>query len=647
MSLLKQLLLSVTVAIGVIFIGASALSLDGARQYLDQQLSSQAENAASSLALSLSQPGNQDTAVRELLIMALYDSGQFESISMTDPGGAELFRASDARSDRHSAAPVWFHLLLPLQEPIATRAVSNGWRQLGVVSVAVDNSYAVDMLWQSSVRVLLLVLAAGVAWALFAMLLIRWLKRALHDEIASRVRAIPGDGTGGHAAGRVFAELAPVSRAINDTRQRVQANALEQHELIESLSVELNQDPITGLVNRKYFLSALTRAVQAANGADGHVLIFRQRDLPAINGILTRAGADQWLRQVSTRISELVNMVSGQRPLFARLNGSDFVVLLAGFSGPQAGRFVQLVQQALHALRVELGTGRRCRWALALTEYSSESEPRMVLARLDFGLMRAESAGDGNVEVVAPHTDAVVPSGAGESEWREIITTAMAENRMFLATRPVSYEGDTQIRRVEASLSLLDGQGQEISGQLFIPAAIRLNLSAACDLRSIELGLAWLANNDGELALRVSLASALQSTFVANLVQLLRDSGLEPRVLGRLLVEINAFGLVANTAEVQYFCNRMAQAQVRVGFRRLAQHPLALAQLHNVEAAYAKLGSCSLDNLPAGPGSLHLLAAVLATAQALHIKVYADEVGSPDALALLREQGAYIAAPIE
>ena len=52
MSLLKQLLISVTVAILAILAGTLVFSIDSARQYLDGQLQSEAENAASSLALS-------------------------------------------------------------------------------------------------------------------------------------------------------------------------------------------------------------------------------------------------------------------------------------------------------------------------------------------------------------------------------------------------------------------------------------------------------------------------------------------------------------------------------------------------------------------------------------------------------------------
>lgn len=80
MSLLKQLLLSVTVAISCILAGTLMFSIDGARDYLNTQLQVQSENAATSLALSLSQPHNQDPVTRELLMSALFDTGQFRNV---------------------------------------------------------------------------------------------------------------------------------------------------------------------------------------------------------------------------------------------------------------------------------------------------------------------------------------------------------------------------------------------------------------------------------------------------------------------------------------------------------------------------------------------------------------------------------------
>src|SRR5690606_22015878 len=126
MSLLKQLLLSVTVAIVFILAGTLVFSIDGARQYLNTQLQAQSENAASSLALSLAQPANQDEITRELLIAALFDSGQFREIGLKGTDGQVMVERQASAATGPGMAPAWFSRLLPLATPTATRQVSDG-----------------------------------------------------------------------------------------------------------------------------------------------------------------------------------------------------------------------------------------------------------------------------------------------------------------------------------------------------------------------------------------------------------------------------------------------------------------------------------------------------------------------------------------
>ena len=155
MSLLRQLLLSVTLAILVILAGATISSVGSARQYLDAQLQAQSDSTATSLALTLSQPSNQDPTVRELLISVLFDSGQFQVVEFLDPTGRILIRREiEDGSDDRVTAPGWFSHLLPLERHEAQRQVTNGWTQLGVVRLQANDAYARNALWASTARIM-------------------------------------------------------------------------------------------------------------------------------------------------------------------------------------------------------------------------------------------------------------------------------------------------------------------------------------------------------------------------------------------------------------------------------------------------------------------------------------------------------------
>src|SRR5690606_21530131 len=146
--------------------------------------------------------------------------------------------------------------------------------------------------------------------------------------------------------------------------------------------------------------------------------------------------------------------------------------------------------------------------------------------------------------------------------------------------------------RHEALLQLRDADdaSSTISGYLFMPPAVRLGLSAACDLRALELAIRWAQTCPGNLAVRVSLASMLQADFLPGMERILDSAAAKRTGLQRLTLEIDAHGFVAYPDEVDAFCALAKRAGVGVGVRRLAEQPAALLRLHRVSIRYIKLG---------------------------------------------------------
>ncbi|WP_152383943.1 MULTISPECIES: LapD/MoxY N-terminal periplasmic domain-containing protein [Achromobacter] len=638
MSILRQLLLSVTLAISVILLGTLALSVNSAREYLSGQLQVQSTDAAVSLALSLSQPANNDPVVQELLVSALYDGGHFSLVRLTDPDGKVLIeRRSTATA---ASVPAWFQALAPLDSQAASHAVSDGWRQIGEVTLIANDAYAWEALWRSSLKMIALVVGAGILWAIFAFVLVGWIKNRLLREISDHVRGIGRDAPGEQVEARV-PELSGVVQALNQTRERIHASVEEQNAKIESLELELNQDPVTGLPNRKYFVNEFRRALETRPAAGtsrvdgGHVLVFRQRDLADLNRHMPREFIDQWLRTACERIQGTLKRMHVAAPMLARLNGSDFALLLPGCAAPQAMMVAEQVRADLHASRIPVGEGHLCRWAQAMTDYGHGSQAGAVLARLDFGLMRAESAGNDQV-VIAGATDTHSPSEAGERAWKDAIQTALEGRHFELSTEPLlALNG--RVVRTEAMLMLRTAPDQEpIPATLFIPPAVRLDLVAECDLEAVRLGLEWLASHAGELAVRVSLPSLRGQKFLRQLALLLTENRPLAR---RLYVEIDAHGLVECHEQITAFARVAAEFGAHIGVRRLAQQFGAVAQLHTLPLSYVKLGGGFVGGMSQSPGSQQLTASVLETARSLGIAVYAEDVPDAETQGILQGLG--------
>jgi len=426
MSILRQLLLSITVAITVILLGSLALNISAARDYLAGQLQAQSTDAAVSLALTLSQPGNGEPVMQELLISALFDGGHFSRVALTSPEHEPLITRQVEGAPRY-AAPDWFRAIVPIGTKSASRAVTDGWRQLGEVTVTANDVYAWETLWQSSLRMIWLVAAAGLAWTGFAFALVRWIERRLLAEISKQVQAIgQGQLAGSDITARV-PELAGVAQALNQARARLRITAAEQNAKVEALEIELNRDETTGVANRRYFLNEFRRVLDvntdvemdaetgqgdvapkaAPPHAHGHVLILHLHDLAGINRHAGRRPTDQWLTATCQRLGEILQAPDASpQPLLARLNGADFAILLPDSEPTAASQLAERIRAELLTTRIASGADEQCRWAISLTDYAPGATISAILTRLDQGLTRAEENGADEVALVSTITSA-------------------------------------------------------------------------------------------------------------------------------------------------------------------------------------------------------------------------------------------------
>jgi len=395
MSILRQLLLSITVAILVILLGTLALSISAARDYLAGQLQSQSTDAAVSLALTLSQPGNGEPTMQELLISAMFDGGHFSRIVLSSPEQQPLIVRQIETPPRYDA-PAWFRTVVSLENKSAVHVVSDGWRQIGSVTVTANDVYAWETLWHSSLRMIMLVMVAGMLWTAFALLLVRWIKRRLLGEISQQVQAIGQGQLQGAAMTPHVPELSGVVEAINQARERLRITAAEQDAMVEALELELNRDEITGVANRRYFLNEFRRELEpegesGVHAAGGHVIVFHLRDLAAVNEYMKRRPTDQWLTSVCQQIGEILNDAHVPASLLARLNGADFAVLLPGSSLSAAQALAESIRARLLETRISASAQALCRWTLSLADYGPDANISAVLTRLDQGLSRAEN----------------------------------------------------------------------------------------------------------------------------------------------------------------------------------------------------------------------------------------------------------------
>ncbi|MHA3904251.1 EAL domain-containing protein [Castellaniella sp. WN] len=626
MASVRQLLVISSLVIACILVGMLAMGTSLMERRLDAQLQTDGENAVATLALLVS--AQPDAVARARVLDAAFQQGRFSDLAFTpDDPAAPAFQSR--RPGRLAGdAPDWFTSLADIQPHQASRQVAG----IGALRLTLDPGPARDALWTHVQQWTWLALGLAAFWALFVVALAARVRRELSAAVVD-------------APEIKIKRTEPVEDAelMDDVRERVAPTMDEQMARIERLEIELNRDPVTGLANRSYFLNELKRMLRddSRQGAvSGYVLLVRSRDMARLQNQTERQELDDWLRLLGRRIIELLNESPQARALPARLTGGDFVVLFPVGGGPEVMRPVQKLRELLETLRVKLDSHNLSRWAYALTDYTMQCTTKEVLTRLDQALMCAESAGHEEIEFLsyADHEDGELLMG--EASWRTLISQALDHDRLSLDVRRVQYEGDDVDDRHEAALALQEDDPDQprMSGFLFMPAAARLGLSPACDMRALCLALNWLGEHDGVLVIRMSIASILDAQYLDEIRQICGNA--DPELLHRLVVELDAYGLSRHLEAFRAFARGIIAAGAHVGLRGLDQQPDALRQIHEVDFAYVKLGGTFVRELLASPGGVQMMVAVTETAIGMGMRVYVDDAEDQGTRRMVMEYGA-------
>ncbi|QEK93964.1 EAL domain-containing protein [Achromobacter insolitus] len=618
MSTFRRLLVFTTILIGLVLLGAQAVGMLAAHRYLSAQLAQQSTDGANALAWALSHAAG-GPGERMALADQMFARGGYALVRITDDHSSSIIERQTPPTDSQSREHDWRDVWLSMEAPAVSLSYASPDGTLrGTVTVQADSRAARNTLWQGGVRVLGLVLAAGLLWVLFSVNLARRMEARTSRDICERVRALAPGNRNALSGG---CELAGVDQALVDAQRMVAATVQEQNARIESLQSEIYRDPITRLHNRKYFIDQFRSALADKDPeAGGHLLMFRQRDLAQINRHLSRAFTDQWLRSSSDRLRKLVAEFGGPAAILARISGSDFALLLPRTSAPQASLLAERVRRELRSLRVPMDKHESCRWALALAAYAPGDSMSDTLARLDHALMCAESADDDQIAQASRAPDS---THIGEYSWHDALVTALEQHRFSLSVQPL-HDMSGALLHQEASLTLHDTTGADpVPASIFMPAAVRLGLSTECDIQAVRLGLDWLFARPGALAVPISLPSITQPSFQLRLQRMLAD---RPALSARLIVEVDAAALAVQGTELRQLCDIVVAAGARVGVSRLSYQFGAIEHLHEFPLSYLKLCGGFITGLLHSPGSQHLAATVVATAAALGIAVYAEDV---------------------
>lgn len=625
MSMFRQLWLAIFASTLMALAGSLLVSMLSARSYLESQLSIKNTDNATALALSLSQ-SKPDDVMMELVVASLFDGGHYEVVKVTNPQGKTLVERLSTETDL--GAPTWFAKLLPIRAQPGQAQISNGWSQLGVVTLVSQSRFAYTALWKSAKEMALALVLAGLAGGVMSSLVLRRLRRPL-NAVIDQAQAIT-ERRFVTMQEPAVPELQKLARAMNVTVARLKAMFDDEAQRLEGVRREANCDTLTGLANRSNFIARLRDTVQAEHSSGGAVFIARVANLASVNQKLGRQTTDDLLRAFGRGISTIASRYP--EALAARLNGADFALLVPALRSPG-----EVADQLLQALTNEAGVylpDQPTTW-LGCGYFPRGLELEPILAQVDLALAAVEAQGINGVKVVDMHLGDDSPKSA--EEWSRLIKLALDQKWVRLVSFPVVSLNGELIHR-ECPLRLMfDEQGEWQPAGKFLPVAERLRLTPALDLAAVALGLDELESKPQLKGLAINLsASSVQSPeFRSDLQRLLKR---RPST-SRLWLEVSEAGALAHFDAFVALCKDLRTVGCKVGLEHFGRQFSEVGKLHDLGLDYLKVDGSFIRGLDGNPGNQAFLKGLSTIAHSIGVSVIAEGVTQANDFAALKLVG--------
>jgi diguanylate cyclase len=432
-------------------------------------------------------------------------------------------------------------------------------------------------------------------------------------------------------------ELAVRSRtsALEETNRALLEQIQQRSRAELDLKHLATHDALTRVPNRVLLRERMEACLSRArrNGSNVALILLDLDHFKEVNDAYGHASGDELLRLVAERLRACVRTSD----VVARLGGDEFVLLLDEVIEPEEAAIVaERVLKACSAPFMLSGNEVHTPPSMGIAVFPNDcSNADDLLKCADLAMYEAKEAGRATFRYYA---SAMLASSHEKLKLREELMRALEREQFRLYYQPLV---DLQTGTVTAMEALVRWQHPELGlvpPIKFIPAAERSGLIApigAWVLRTACEQLAEWRRAGAELsiAVNVSAREVQAPDFVDIVTHTLSASGLEPAHLELELTESVALKDPEKSADV---LGRLSRLGVRFSIDDFGSGYSSLMRLRQMPINVLKIDRFFVQDIVSSPRDAAIVAAVVAMAHSLGLKVVAEGVETNEQLAALR-----------
>ena len=434
-------------------------------------------------------------------------------------------------------------------------------------------------------------------------------------------------------------EIADLGSGFNTMLAELEKRAAEKTAFEAQLKHLALNDDLTGLPNRRLLADRLSHALHMAKRAHHEVaLLYVDLDgFKLVNDSLGHAVGDLLLRQVGERLRSRVRAAD----TLARLGGDEFALVLRGEAargeaGVVAAALLEVLMPPFLVEEHEITIGA----SIGVSAYPENgATPIQLLQQADSAMYAAKRLGKNRTVLFSDELGAAIRERLNlETQLRG----AIAHGQIHVHYQPEFDVASGRLVRFEALARWIHPVLGVIAPGKFIPIAEETGLIIALGSHVMDLAcreaVRWqsLGGQGVEVAVNVSSLQLMRDSFVEEVGEVLRRTGLDPRLLQ---IELTESVMLDGAARVTEVLEELAALGASLAIDDFGTGYSCLSYLPKLPFDALKIDRSFMKDLGDRTEVDAMVRSLVTLAHNLGMRVIAEGVETEKQLALIAEAG--------
>jgi diguanylate cyclase (GGDEF)-like protein len=430
-------------------------------------------------------------------------------------------------------------------------------------------------------------------------------------------------------------------------------NVTERKQLEDKLMYQANYDSITGLPNRNFLLTYISREmVIAKNNQTMMAVLFVDVDgFKYINDTFGHTLGDKVLKTISERLQSCL----GSGDIISRGSSDEFIIVL-----PALTNEIQAMEKANQFLEITRkpftinGSKFTVTISIGVNYFPQDAEdPETLIRNADISMYRAKELGKNGVQFFSEEMNRKI---SNRLVIENNLIDALDKNEFFLVYQPIVNIKTGVVTGVEALIRWIQPQLGLIMPVNFIPVAeasgIILPIGEWVMRNACLQAKKWQMAGVSSLQMSVNLSSKQfkQPNLLENISNIIAETAFDPHLLSIELTESTIMDDIEKNIDL---LKQLKKIGVSISIDDFGVGYSSLNYLKQLPVDKLKIDRSFIKDIPIDQDDMAITSAIIAMGSTLGLKILAEGVESREQLDFLKKlncdeiQGYYFSRPLE